>query len=116
VEAQVCFSAKNVLNCTGLHADRVSVALGGKRDPYLVPVRGDYMKINDSNIVNGLVYPVPNPVFPFLGIHLTKTMSGNVTCGPNAMLAFAREGYTLTDWNWKDLKEMLSKKGLWKVK
>jgi (S)-2-hydroxyglutarate dehydrogenase len=88
-----------VVVCAGLHADRLATLTGDDPSPRIVPFRGDYHRLRPERVdlVRGLVYPVPDPRYPFLGIHLTRTVHGEVLVGPNAALAFAREGYRLTD-------------------
>ena len=83
--------------CAGLHADRLAQMTGGERGPAIVPFRGDYFLLRPDRryLVRGLIYPVPDPRYPFLGIHLTRMVSGEVLVGPNAALAFAREGYSI---------------------
>jgi L-2-hydroxyglutarate oxidase len=106
-------SAKLVVNCTGLFADRVT-ALGGMAPPAkIVPFRGEYFELLPAaeHLCRNLIYPVPDPAFPFLGVHFTRMAVGGVECGPNAVLAFAREGYHLTDVNLRDLAESLSYPG-----
>jgi (S)-2-hydroxyglutarate dehydrogenase len=107
------FSAKLVVNCTGLFADRVT-ALGGIAPPAkIVPFRGEYYELMPAAeyLCRNLIYPVPDPAFPFLGVHFTRMALGGVECGPNAVLAFAREGYRLTDVNFRDLAESLTYPG-----
>jgi (S)-2-hydroxyglutarate dehydrogenase len=107
------FSAKLVVNCTGLFADRVT-ALGGLTPPAkIVPFRGEYYELSKvaEPFCRNLIYPVPDPDFPFLGVHFTRMALGGVECGPNAVLAFAREGYHLTDINLRDLAESLTYPG-----
>jgi (S)-2-hydroxyglutarate dehydrogenase len=106
-------SATLVVNCTGLFADRVT-ALGGMTPPAkIVPFRGEYYELVPAaeHLCRNLIYPVPDPAFPFLGVHFTRMALGGVECGPNAVLAFAREGYHLTDVNLRDLAESLSYSG-----
>ena len=106
-------SARLVVNCTGLFADRVT-ALGGLAPPAkIVPFRGEYYELVPAaeQFCRNLIYPVPNPDFPFLGVHFTRMALGGVECGPNAVLAFAREGYHLTDVNLRDLAESLTYPG-----
>jgi (S)-2-hydroxyglutarate dehydrogenase len=106
-------SAKLVVNCTGLFADRVT-ALGGLAPPAkIVPFRGEYYELVPAvrALCRNLIYPVPNPDFPFLGVHFTRMALGGVECGPNAVLAFAREGYYLSDVNLRDLAESLTYPG-----
>ena len=104
-----------ILNCGGLYADRIAHMLGGAKSPELIPVRGDYCRLDSSNAVRGLVYPVPNPALPFLGIHVHKTVTGHVECGPNAMLAFSRQGYRFSDFNIGDLVNIFGHLGFWKL-
>lgn len=109
--------ARIVINCAGLHSDRIAAAAGYKTDMKIVPFRGEYFKLKPEKrfLVNHLIYPVPNPKFPFLGVHFTRMISGEVDVGPNAVLSFKREGYKKTDFNAKDLTEVLSYKGFWKL-
>ncbi len=88
----------NVVNCAGLYADVVANMMGVDSGVRIVPFRGEYymLKPERSNLVNNLIYPVPNPDFPFLGVHFTRTIHGEVEAGPNAVLAFAREGYKMS--------------------
>lgn len=102
------FESDFVLNCSGLYADKISTLLGGSKYPILVSVRGDYMKLKDPSLVKSMIYPVPNPQFPFLGNHITKKINGEVWLGPNAMLAFSREGYKLTDFSLRDMLQLPS--------
>ncbi|HWO97216.1 MAG TPA: L-2-hydroxyglutarate oxidase [Bacillus sp. (in: firmicutes)] len=109
--------ASMVINCAGLHSDRVAAAAGYKTDMKILPFRGEYFKLKPEKryLVKHLIYPVPNPKFPFLGVHFTRMISGEVDAGPNAVLSFKREGYKKTDFNAKDLIESLSFPGLWKM-
>ena len=102
-----------VISCAGLYADRVAKLTGGASEPQIVPFRGDYymLKPEKSDWVWGNIYPVPDPRFPFLGVHFTRRMNGDVWLGPNAVLAFAREGYRLTDVNLGELFEALRYRG-----
>ncbi|WP_428908154.1 L-2-hydroxyglutarate oxidase [Niallia sp. Krafla_26] len=106
-----------VINCAGLHSDRVTTAAGYKTDMKILPFRGEYYKLKPEKryLVKHLIYPVPNPKFPFLGVHFTRMISGEVDAGPNAVLSFKREGYKKTDFNAKDLAESLTFSGLWKM-
>lgn len=104
-----------VINCSGLHSDRVFSKLTNKKRPVrIVPFRGEYMSFKDNykNMINHLVYPVPNPKFPFLGVHFTRMINGDREVGPNAVLAFKREGYKNTDFSFKDTLDSLSYIGL----
>ncbi|MED1467182.1 L-2-hydroxyglutarate oxidase [Bacillus salipaludis] len=109
--------ANMVINCAGLQSDRVAEAAGYKTDMKIVPFRGEYFKLKPEKryLVKHLIYPVPNPKFPFLGVHFTRMISGEVDAGPNAVLSFKREGYKKTDFNAKDLAEVLSYGGFWKL-
>ncbi len=106
-----------VISCAGLHADRVATLTGNNAEPRIVPFRGDYymLKPELGDWVFGNIYPVPDPRFPFLGVHFTRRINGDVWLGPNAVLAFAREGYRLTDVNLGDLAEVLSYSGFQKL-
>jgi L-2-hydroxyglutarate oxidase LhgO len=107
------FRARNVITCGGLYSDRLARLTGAPETPKIVPFRGRYYSLRPSarRLVNGLVYPVPDPAFPFLGVHLTKQISGDVWAGPNAVLAFAREGYRARDVSISELRETLSYRG-----
>jgi L-2-hydroxyglutarate oxidase LhgO len=111
--------ASNVIACAGLQADRVAAMTGetGKDVPRIVPFRGDYytLKPEARPLVTRLLYPVPDPRFPFLGVHFTPRHDGAVWAGPNAVLALAREGYKRTDINVRDLAETLSYRGFQRV-
>jgi (S)-2-hydroxyglutarate dehydrogenase len=102
-----------VISCAGLYADRVAKLTGGAAEPQIVPFRGDYymLRPEKSDWVWGNIYPVPDPRFPFLGVHFTRRINGDVWLGPNAVLAFAREGYRLTDLNVGELIEALRYRG-----
>ena len=110
------FKAKLVITCGGLHSDRLVRAANQKPTAKIVPFRGEYYKIKPErqHLVRHLIYPVPNPKFPFLGVHFTRLIHGGVEAGPNAVLAFAREGYKWTDINPRDLAETLLFPGLWR--
>jgi L-2-hydroxyglutarate oxidase len=109
------FSGDWMINCAGLHCDRVGELAGVRRDLRIVPFRGEYYKIRPEkqHLVRNLIYPVPDPKFPFLGVHFTRLIHGGVEAGPNAVLAFAREGYRKTDVNIRDLFDALTYPGLW---
>jgi len=104
------FLARNVIACAGLHSDRVAAMTGDAGTERIVPFRGDYYTLEPQarRLVRGLLYPVPDPRFPFLGVHFTKRIDGEVLAGPNAVLAFAREGYRRTDFSLRDLAEIVS--------
>ena len=105
--------ARQLVNCGGLHCDRVAKLADGMSQTKIVPFRGEYYQLKPSatHLVNNLIYPVPNPAFPFLGVHFTRMIDGSVECGPNAVLAFAREGYNKTTINPYDLIESLTYPG-----
>jgi len=99
-----------VVNCGGLHSDRIARASGEASGPRIVPFRGEYyvLRSEATHLCRHLIYPVPDPNFPFLGVHFTRMIEGGVECGPNAVLAFAREGYTFGTLDLRDLMETLS--------
>src|SRR5205085_6003908 len=92
-----------------LYSDRVAKLSGQQVDPKVVPFRGEYFELNaeSQHLCRNLIYPVPDPSFPFLGVHFTRLIHGGIECGPNAVLAFAREGYRKRDINIGDLLETL---------
>ena len=102
--------AAHAVTCAGLWSDRVAMMSGDEADPRIVPFRGDYFALQPQarHLVRGLIYPVPDPRYPFLGIHLTRTVHGEVLVGPNAVLAAARDGYTRTSVRVRDLADTLS--------
>ena len=106
-----------LINCAGLQADKVAKLMGVETGIRIVPFRGEYFSIipERSDLVNGLIYPVPNPNLPFLGVHFTKRMNGSVEAGPNAVFALAREGYKKTSFNIKDTLGTLSFLGFWRM-
>jgi (S)-2-hydroxyglutarate dehydrogenase len=110
------YTADFVINCAGLHCDRLSMLAGEKRDVRIVPFRGEYYKIKPERqrLVRNLIYPVPDPQFPFLGVHFTRLIHGGIEAGPNAVLALAREGYRKTDVKPADVWDALTFSGLWR--
>ena len=109
--------ASLLVNCAGLHSDRVT-ALGGERAPAkIIPFKGEYYELKDEvkGLCRHLIYPVPDPQFPFLGVHFTRMINGDVECGPNAVLAFGREAYGKLDMNLRDLFESLTYPGFIKM-
>jgi L-2-hydroxyglutarate oxidase len=110
------FSAEFLINCAGLHCDRVAALAGERREVRIVPFRGEYYQLRPERqgLVRNLIYPAPDPKFPFLGVHFTRLIHGGVEAGPNAVLAFAREGYTFTTVNPRDLADALTFPGLWR--
>ena len=109
--------AKHVINCAGLYADRVAEMMGEKVDVRIIPFRGEYFTLRPEShhLVRGLIYPVPDPRFPFLGVHYTRTIHGQVEAGPNAVLALRREGYRKTDWNLGESLGAFTFPGFWKM-
>jgi L-2-hydroxyglutarate oxidase len=105
--------ARLVVNCGGLHSDRLTRMSGQRPDARIVPFRGEYFELKPSarRLCRGLIYPVPNPEFPFLGVHFTKMIDGGVECGPNAVFAFSREGYDKSSFNVIDTLESLTYPG-----
>ncbi len=103
-----------LIGCAGLYADRLAQMTGGSRDPKIVPFRGDYLilKPDRHHLIKGNIYPVPDPAFPFLGAHFTPRMNGDVWLGPNAVLAFAREGYSFGTVNGAEILETMTYPGL----
>ena len=109
--------ARHLINCAGLHADRVARMMGVSPGVKIVPFRGEYYKLRpeSKHKVKGLIYPVPDPAMPFLGVHFTRTIHGVVEAGPNAVLATAREGYTKTKFNPGDTWDTFSYPGFWRM-
>ncbi len=109
------FSTRFLINCAGLQSDRVARMDGIDPPVRVIPFRGDYSVLSNSAAgkVKNLIYPVPNPQFPFLGVHFTRMVDGSVECGPNAVVAFKREGYCRTDVSLRDTWESLSYAGTW---
>ena len=107
------FTGDFVITCAGLHADRVAEMAGERREMRILPFRGEYYKIKAGRqyLVRNLIYPTPDPRFPFLGVHFTRLIRGGIEAGPNAVLAFAREGYRKTDFNARDLWDAVSYTG-----
>lgn len=111
------FRSRFVVNCAGLHSDRVTALGGVKPSVKILPFRGEYFELKPEaeSLCRNLIYPVPDPQFPFLGVHFTRMALGGVECGPNAVLALAREGYRKTDVNLRDLCETLGYAGFRKL-
>ncbi|WP_017976074.1 L-2-hydroxyglutarate oxidase [Actinopolyspora halophila] len=105
---------RRAVNCTGLHSDRVAQLAGGDVPVRILPFRGEYYESSASSdlAVRSLVYPVPDPAFPFLGVHLTRMLDGSLHVGPNAVLALAREGYQRREWSAAHLRELAGDPGL----
>jgi L-2-hydroxyglutarate oxidase len=110
------FEADFLINCAGLYCDRVAELAGERREMRILPFRGEYYKLKPTrqHLVRNLIYPVPDPRFPFLGVHFTRLIHGGIEAGPNAVLAGAREGYRKTDVNPRDLFDSLSYGGFWR--
>ncbi len=106
-----------LISSTGLYSDRMALASGIDPEMKIVPFRGEYwhLKADKRHLVKNLIYPVPNPNFPFLGVHMTRLVDGSVHAGPNAVLAFSREGYSWGSINPRDLYETLTYGGFWKL-
>lgn len=109
--------ARALINCAGLYADYVARLMGVRTDVQIVPFRGEYyhLKPERRHLVQGLIYPVPDPTFPFLGIHLTRTIHGIVEAGPNAVVALAREGYSYRDFRLGEAAHMFAYPGFWRM-
>ncbi|MEF7562339.1 L-2-hydroxyglutarate oxidase [Bacillus infantis] len=106
-----------LINCAGLQSDRIARLAGYHVDLKIVPFRGEYYKLKEEKkgLVNNLIYPVPNPNFPFLGVHFTRMIGGAVDVGPNAVLSLKREGYKKTDFHLRDFAEVMGYPGFWKI-
>ena len=116
-DGQSDYRANYLVNCAGLQSDRVTKMSAGAAPATIIPFRGEYFELKPEawHLCNALIYPVPDPNFPFLGVHFTRMISGGVECGPNAVLAFAREGYHLTDVNARELWQTLTYPGFRKL-
>ena len=106
-----------LVNCSGLYSDRIAKACGVNPGLQIIPFRGEYftLKADKEHLVKNLIYPVPDPNFPFLGVHFTRMINGGIEAGPNAVLAFKREGYNKTDFSPKDVSGMMTYPGFWKM-
>lgn len=110
------YGARNLISCSGLYADHVARLMGIDPKVLVIPFRGEYYTLRPGcGLVRGLIYPVPNPQFPFLGVHFTKRIQGGYEAGPNAVLAFAREGYRMRNVCLRDLFEMFTYGGFWRM-
>ncbi|MGD9737082.1 MAG: L-2-hydroxyglutarate oxidase [Solirubrobacterales bacterium] len=109
--------AERVIVCAGLQSDRLARASGQPAEPRIIPFRGEYLKLRQARagLVRGLIYPLPDPALPFLGVHLTRRVDGEVLLGPNAVLALALEGYRRRDVNARDLSHVLGWPGTWRM-
>ncbi len=110
-------AARHIINCAGLYSDSIAQMAGVRPEARIVPFRGEYYMLTPeaAGLVNGLIYPVPDPRFPFLGVHFTRSIGGGVEAGPNAVLATAREGYTKTELNARELASTLGYGGFWRM-
>src|SRR5262245_12059998 len=113
--SRMAVEARWLINCAGLYSDVIARMAGAQPDVQIVPFRGEYYMIRPEkrHTVKSLIYPVPDPEFPFLGVHFTNTVHGDVEAGPNAGMAFAREGYEFTRLNPRELAETLAYRGVW---
>lgn len=111
------YKANKIIACAGLYSDKLSEMTNQNKDFIIVPFRGEYYKLKDSkkHLVKNLIYPVPDPHFPFLGVHFTRMIDGNVEAGPNAVLAFKREGYRFSDFNFSESLNTFTYPGFWKI-
>lgn len=111
------WQARHLVVCAGLQSDRLATLAGIDVDHQIIPFRGEYFRLpaSKNNIVNHLIYPIPDPELPFLGVHLTRMIDGSVTVGPNAVLGLGRENYKKFSVNWKDVAEYARFPGFWKA-
>jgi (S)-2-hydroxyglutarate dehydrogenase len=111
------FTARRVINCAGLYSDRVARLAGAEPGARIVPFRGEYYELKPErrHLVRNLIYPVPDPNFPFLGVHFTRMIDGSVHAGPNAVLSLKREGYSRTSFNFRDFLETMTYPGFWRL-
>ena len=115
--AKGAVQARHLINCAGLYSDRVAELMGVRPEVRIIPFRGEYYMLRPErrSLVKNLIYPVPDPEFPFLGVHFTRTVHGDVEAGPNAVLAFAREGYTLGTVRPAEFAATLGYSGFWNM-
>lgn len=111
------YATQKLICCGGLFSDRLSEKTNNKKELRILPFRGEYyeLKKDSQNLVNNLIYPVPDTKFPFLGVHFTRMIGGGIEAGPNAVLAFKREGYRFTDFDINDFKDIIFWPGFWKI-
>ena len=111
------YKTRFLINCAGLFSDQVAELAGIERQVRIVPFRGEYYALKEQarHLVKNLIYPVPDPRYPFLGVHFTRTLDGGIEAGPNAVLAWAREGYKKTDIDLKEIWDYLSYGGFWRM-
>ena len=114
---QAPINTKFMINCAGLQSDRVAQLGGVSPEAKIVPFRGEYYELKPEKryLVKNLIYPVPNPDFPFLGVHFTRMIDGSIHAGPNAVLSLKREGYGKTDFDFKDFADVITYPGFWKL-
>jgi len=118
VNTQTCeYTTGLVINCSGLYSDKIAQLAGENSSIRIIPFRGEYyvLKPESRHLVNSLIYPVPDPRFPFLGVHFTRKIDGSIEAGPNAVLATAREGYRRRDFSFQETWELLTNPGFWKI-
>ena len=115
--AKGTLQAKHLINCAGLYADKVAIMTGEKLGVKIIPFRGEYytLRPESHHLVSGLIYPVPDPQFPFLGVHFTRNIKGHVEAGPNAVMALRREGYRKRDFSLGESMANLAYPGFWKM-
>jgi L-2-hydroxyglutarate oxidase len=111
------YTSQNLVSCAGLFSDRIASLTEQSNDLRIIPFRGEYYKLRPEKegLIKNLVYPVPDPKFPFLGVHFTRMIGGGVEAGPNAVLAFKREGYKFKDFSLRDVSETFAWPGFWKI-
>lgn len=111
------YLSKKIITCAGLYSDKLSLLTNPSNDLRIIPFRGEYYKLKEQkkDLVKHLIYPVPNPNFPFLGVHFTRMIDGNIEAGPNAVLAFKREGYNFSDFNLLETIDTFAWPGFWKI-
>lgn len=111
------FKTKKLISCAGLYSDKITKMTNEKNDVVIIPFRGEYYKIKDEKkyLVKHLIYPVPDPNFPFLGVHFTRMIDGNIEAGPNAVLAFKKEGYSFFDFNFSETMQTMLWPGFRKI-
>jgi (S)-2-hydroxyglutarate dehydrogenase len=109
--------ARWIINCAGLHSDRIAILAGAKPNVRIVPFRGEYYELipERRGLVRNLIYPVPDPKLPFLGVHFTRMIDGRVHAGPNAVLSLKREGYHRTSFDWRDFMDTVTYAGFWRM-
>ena len=114
---QSTITARRVVTCAGLQSDRLAALTGGAREPRIVPFRGEYSRLRPGRerLVRGLIYPVPDPAFPFLGVHFTRRVDGTIWIGPNALLALAKEGYRRSRVSVRELASLLTWPGFYRM-